>query len=114
MAEPHASLHERAAHDFARQLRERMGKAVEAVLLYGSVARGEERGIGSDVDLLVVLGDDVDRDETAERVRDLAYDIELDRGVVLSLIIISAAEYERRQERPFLRNVRRDAEVISG
>lgn len=84
------------------------------MLLYGSVARGQERGVDSDVDLLVVLRDEADRDGVAERVRDLAYDIELDHGVVLSLIVLSAAEYERRQEGPFFRRVHRDAEIIYG
>lgn len=114
MAESRASTHERAAHAFAQQVRDRMGEAVQTVLLYGSVARGEERGVASDVDLLVVVRDDVERDVVAERVRDLAYDIELEQGVVLSLLVLSASEYDRRVERPFLRNVRRDGEVLYG
>lgn len=114
MAEPRGSTHERAARAFAKQVRERLGEAVQTVLLYGSVARGDERGVGSDVDLLVVIRDEVDRDDMAERVRDLAYDIELERGVVLSLLVLSAEEYEQRQERPFYRTVRRDAETLYG
>lgn len=114
MAQSRASTHERAARAFAKQVRERFGEAVQTVLLYGSVARGDERGVGSDVDLLVVLRDGTDRDEVAERVRDLAYDIELERGVVLSLLVLSSEEYEHRQERPFYRHVRRDAETLYG
>jgi predicted nucleotidyltransferase len=114
MAEPHASTHERAARAFATQVRERLGGVVQTVLLYGSVARGDERGVGSDVDLLVVVRDEADRDEVADRVRDLAYDIELERGVVLSLLVLSAEEYEQRQDRPFYRHVRRDAETLYG
>lgn len=114
MAESHASTHERAARAFARQVRERLGEAVQTVLLYGSVARGDERGVGSDVDLLVVVRDEAARDEVAERVRGIAYDIELERGVVLSLLVLTATEYRRRQERPFYRNVRRDAEILYG
>lgn len=114
MAESRASSHERAAQAFAQQIRERVGESVETVLLYGSVARGEERGVGSDVDLLVVIRDEESRDEVAERVRDLAYTIELERGVVLSLLVLTAAEYERRRERPFFRHVQRDAEILYG
>lgn len=44
-----------------RGIREEYGDVVEAVTLFGSVARGEERGIASDIDLLVVLSDDVDQ-----------------------------------------------------
>lgn len=114
MAESHAPNHQRVARAFAQQVRERVGEAVQTVILYGSVARGEEHGVASDVDLLVVVRDEADRDEVAERVRDLAYDIELERGVVLSLLVLTAAEYERRRDRPFYRTVRRDAEILYG
>jgi microcompartment protein CcmK/EutM len=59
--------HRGAAVDFARRVRERYGDVVETVLLYGSVARNEARGRDSDVDLLVVLVDDVDRTEFERR-----------------------------------------------
>lgn len=112
MAESRASPHERAAEAFARRARERHGDEIAAVLLYGSVARGEERGVNSDVDLLVVLSDAVDAVEVEEQVRDLAYDIELDRGVILSLTVKTESEYEQQKDRPFFRHVRRDAEVL--
>lgn len=113
MAEPRASPHQRAAEAFARQVREQFGDVVKEVLLYGSVARGEQRGVDSDVDLLIVHQDEVE-DEFEEQIRDLAYDVELDHGLVLSLIVLSATEYERRTERPFFRHVRRDAEILYG
>lgn len=112
MVEPRTSPHRRAANAFERRVRERYGDAVEAVYLYGSVARGDERGRDSDVDLLVVISDDVNGLESA--IRDLAYDVELDHGVVLSLIVRSASEFERQKERPFFRHVRGDAERLYG
>lgn len=114
MTEPRASSHRRAAEDFAHRARERFGDAISSVMLYGSVARGEARGVGSDVDLLVVLSDDIDEAAFEARVRDPAYDIELDRGVVLSLIVLTAAEYEDRSTRPFFQHVRRDVDVLYG
>ena len=104
--------HRGAAADFARRVRERYGDVVETVLLYGSVARNEARGRDSDVDLLVVLVDDVDRTEFERRVRDLAYDVELEHGVVLSLVLTSESGY--RSGGPFLEHVRRDAEPLYG
>ena len=112
MADSAATLHERAAEAFVRKVRERYGDAVETILLYGSVARGEERGVNSDVDLLIVLSDDVDEAAVAEQIRDLAYDVELDAGVVLSLVVLSASEYEHRSERPFLQHVQGDAKIL--
>lgn len=114
MSDVRSSPHYRAAEAFARRVREQHGDAVETVLLYGSVARGEERGTSSDVDLLVVLGDHVDRTEYETRVRELAYDVELDRGVVLSLVVTTASEYERRKRTPFFQHVHRDAEPLYG
>lgn len=114
MAESRVSAHERAAEEFARRVGERKGDAVSAVLLYGSVARGEERGTDSDVDILVVLHDTADRAAEEDEIRDIAYDIELERGLVLSLIMKTESAFERRKRHPFLRNVRHDAEVLHG
>lgn len=114
MADSRTSPHRRAAEVFARRVRERHGEAIEAVLLYGSVARDEERGEDSDVDLLVVLQDAVDKTEVEEQIRDLAYEIELDREVILSLIVKEESEYEQQKDRRFFQHVRRDAEVLYG
>lgn len=114
MSESRASPHQHAAEAFARQAHEQYGDAIDAIILYGSVARGEERGVNSDVDLLVILRDTADRAEFEENIRDLAYDVELDRGVVLSLVVKSTSEYERRKGQPFFRHVRRDAEILYG
>lgn len=113
MAGSEDSAHYRAAETFARRVREEYGEGVESVLLYGSVARGEQRGPASDVDLLVVLDDGVDEAEYERRVRDLAYDVELECGVVLSVIVLSAWEY-RRDADPFLRTMHRDAKRLHG
>jgi predicted nucleotidyltransferase len=112
MTEGDGSVHYRAAETFAQRVRDRYGDVVEAVILYGSVARDEQRGADSDVDLLVVLEDGVDRTEYERRVRELAYDVELERGVVLSLQVLTASDYRRGT--PFLRQVRGDAERLHG
>lgn len=108
------STHERAADAFADAVHERFGDAVDSIVLYGSVARGEAHGVTSDVDLLVVLRDDVDGSGYEERIRTLAYDIELEYGVVLSLIVTTQAEFERESGRPFFQHVRQDAQTLYG
>lgn len=87
---------------------------VSSVLLYGSVARSEERGRDSDVDILVVLDDAIDRAAVEEEIRTLACDIELEHGVVLSLVVKTESEFERRKERPFFRTLRKGAETLYG
>jgi predicted nucleotidyltransferase len=114
MAESRASNHERAAEAFARRAGRDHSDAVQSVSLFGSVARGEAAGRDSDVDLLVVLRDDADRAGVEEALRDIAYDVELEHGLALSLVVKSASELRRQQDRPFLRAVREDAEVLYG
>lgn len=103
MTEGDESVHYRAAEAFARRVRDRYGDAVEAVRLYGSVVREEQRGLDFDIDLLVVLEDGVDRAEYERRVRELPYDVELDQGVVLSLQGLIASDCQRGT--PFLQQV---------
>ena len=107
------SVHERAAEMFARRVREQYGDVVDTIILYGSVARGDHVKSDSDIDLLVVLKDNVDVIDYEEAIRELAYDVELEHGVILSLVVLSASEY-RHETTPFLDHVRRDAEPLHG
>lgn len=97
-----------------KRVNERFDDSVATTLLDGSVARSDERGVDSDIDLLIVLRDGEESSELEEPVRDLAYDVELEYGVVLSLIDLTSAEYERREGRPFFEHVPRDAERLYG
>lgn len=106
--------HRRAAEAFARRVRETHADAVASVRLYGSVARGETRGTRSDVDLFVTVHDDADVEATEETLRDLAYDVELDYGVALSLVVKTETEFETERDRPFLREIRANAELLYG
>lgn len=106
--------HEAAAQTFARQAREAFGDDVERIVLYGSVARGEMRGVNSDVDLIVVIQDHANLPEMEDRIRQLAYDIELEQGVVLSLIILSSREFTQESDRPFFHHVQRDGRTLYG
>jgi len=68
-----ANLHETNARRFTDVLKKRLGSNLRAVVLYGSVARGESHR-DSDVDLLVVTAP-----EPAMKVIDeVAYDIDFD------------------------------------
>lgn len=87
-------LYEKAAEEFARRVMERFSDSVNAIVLYGSVARGKA-GEDSDIDVLVLtknggptrtelvdIGEDIDYDNeyrtlimpltmTPERLREL-------------------------------------------
>ncbi|MFB6140403.1 MAG: nucleotidyltransferase domain-containing protein [Halosimplex sp.] len=53
--------------------------AVRRLYLFGSVARGVHRS-DSDVDVFAVLADDADVSAVEEQLRDVAYDVMLERG----------------------------------
>ena len=88
------------------RLAEAYGARFAGLVLYGSYARGEA-GPDSDVDLLVLLDGPVDRWAEIARLVDVAYDLEVESGEMLSLIARSTADFDAATT-PILRNVRRE------
>ncbi len=86
------SKHREAFGKFAEAARDELGDSLSELVLYGSVARGEETD-ESDVDILVVLEED-DRD-LKEDVLSKAYDVTLETGVHVSVKILSEQEAEK-------------------
>jgi predicted nucleotidyltransferase len=82
------------------------------VLLYGSAARGE-REPDSDYDVLVLT--DSPLPGAVERaVHDAVYDLELARGVVISLAIYTRGDWDLplRSVTPYRRNVEREGILL--
>jgi predicted nucleotidyltransferase len=67
-------------------------------ILYGSEARGDARP-DSDIDLLVLVDKDKLTYSDKDRIIAPFYDIELDTGIIISMIIMPRKEWENR---PFL------------
>ena len=65
---------------------------VERVILFGSKARGTDDP-DSDIDLLVLTSRELDRRERNALI-DALFDVELDRDVVISPIILPVKEWE--------------------
>ena len=101
MSEHVSQPHERAFRAFARRAREEFSDSIHELLLFGSAARGETRGIDSDVDVFVVL----DSKEHADELRAIAYDVQLEHGVVVSLHVKTKRRFEERKDHPFVKNV---------
>ena len=77
-------------------------------ILYGSEARGDARP-DSDIDLLMIV--DADKLTYSEKDSIIApfYDIELDTGVIISIIVMLRKEWENRPFiTPFQYNVRNE------
>lgn len=65
---------------------------VNRIVLFGSKARGDDRE-DSDIDLLVLLNGDADA-KTKDAIRNKAFEIELERGVCISLLIRSVQQWD--------------------
>ena len=65
---------------------------VEQVILFGSKARGDDRS-DSDIDLLVLTRGTVSNTKEDE-ITDALFDLQLQLGVVISTLIVPAAEWD--------------------
>lgn len=99
--------HTKAAEAFVDRTRSRFGDDIDELYIFGSTVRGDADGLASDVDVLVVLDDDVDRDAVTEELRDIALDVMIEYGPVVELHVLSKATFTRyrREGNPFIRNV---------
>jgi Nucleotidyltransferase domain. len=101
---PSTGAHAAAAEAFAERARNRFGDAVADLHVFGSTARGEARGLSSDVHVLVVLEDDADHAAVDDALHDLAYDVMLEYGPVVELHVLAESAFERTNgENPFVR-----------
>lgn len=100
------NAHDHAAEAFVERALSRFRDEIAELYVFGSTIRGETRGLASDVDVLVVL-DSPNLEMTAERLRDIAYDVMLEHGPVVELHVLSRHEFEqsRTQANPFIQHV---------
>jgi len=94
-----------------QQLVRRFGTEVE-LRLFGSVARGDYHE-HSDIDILVLLPVEVDN-AIEEEVFDMAYDIELEYGLVIGTIVYSKDFWhsDRAAVMPLYKNIQREGLFI--
>lgn len=88
---------------------ERLGKDLKTIVLFGSVARGEEEA-DSDIDLVLVVRNDADLDKLEEKVSEVSLESAISFGSPISSILVTESEYEAkmRRKRAFWKDVARD------
>ncbi len=91
-------------------LHEKYGEGIKRVILYGSHARGEATK-DSDVDVLVLVDQFLDYREVDDSLRDLLYDMLLEEGELVSVIVIPEDHFENHNL-PFMLNVRKEGVTI--
>jgi predicted nucleotidyltransferase len=106
------SPHRTAAEAYFDRVGDRLDDAVEALYLFGSVARGAETA-SSDVDVLVVVADEVDFAAVDDLLLELAYEVQLEHEVPIEVHSVRAGEFADRRDRgePFVRSVLAEAEA---
>ena len=98
---------------FISQVSNLIGDRLKKVILYGSYARGDY-GKNSDIDIMILT--DLNFEEIKQyrdKVSDIAFDIELEKGVVISPIIKNIEKYNSRINiNPFYKNIQREGVVL--
>jgi uncharacterized protein len=96
-------------HEFAAKAREACGDAIEGIILFGSVVRGDDRP-DSDIDILVITSDEDFR--LREYLTGLAFDLLMQTGERLSVKVISRADVAAHRQYPFIRRLLRDGVAV--
>ena len=91
-------------YQFAKQLREIYGDELKKVVVYGS----------SDVDIMILVdADDYEIKKRFNLVCDLAFDYELEYGVVISPLVKNEEHFKKWSETlPFYRNVKQEGVTV--
>jgi predicted nucleotidyltransferase len=93
--------------EIARIFQEQMGKDFEEAVIFGSVARGEER-LDSDVDILIIISDRADAGALEDKVSEATSRAMAASGNPISPTIISRSEYQKRKKAKRKRGMWRD------
>ena len=94
------------ANQVKNHLIERYGDKIREIILYGSHARGEATK-DSDIDLLVLIDDTIDPFEVRRSLSDLLFDILLEKGELVSVVVLPKTFFENYNY-PFVINVRKE------
>lgn len=99
---------------FANQIKDILGNKLTKVIVYGSYARGDYCE-NSDVDIMILVNiteNEIKRISSA--IYDMAYDIELEKGIHISVIIKNEEQFEYWVDTlPFYRNVSQEGIEIN-
>ncbi len=104
-------LHPNAVEKFLQEVNKKYSERIDKVILFGSYARGDYTQ-ESDIDLLVVWKGKLL--EGWEDLENIAVDILVEYGVVISLKIVSPEEYKAMidLQMPFIQTLEREGVVF--
>lgn len=99
---------------FARQIKILLGNKLSKVIVYGSYARGDYHE-NSDVDVMVLVKlADSEIQKIVPIIYDMAYDIELEKGIHISVVVKNEEQFEYWVDTlPFYKNVSKEGVEIN-
>jgi predicted nucleotidyltransferase len=100
---------QKALEEFARSIRDKYGKKIKEIILYGSMAR-EEDNDHSDIDILVLS--DRKYQFLQRELSFLAFDIGLKYGVEISVQNYVSSHYKKFSNYTFFQNVKKDGVIV--
>ena len=98
---------------FIDEIKKILGERLKKVILYGSYARGDYNK-KSDVDIRILTDLSFEEiEDYRDKISDIAYDIELNTGIILSPVIKNIEKYNSRINFvPFYKNVEKEGVVL--
>ncbi len=102
-------------NEFLDKVKLLLEKRLKKVILYGSYARGDYNNL-SDIDIMILTDfSDAEIEEYRDKISDIAFDIELDTGYIISPIIRNIDIFKVRTNYiPFYHNVEKEGVVLVG
>lgn len=99
--------------EFINAIQQLLGTRLKKVILYGSYARGDYNK-QSDVDIMILTDLSFEEiEDYRDKISDIAYDIELNTGIILSPVIKNIEKYNSRVNFvPFYKNVEKEGVVL--
>lgn len=106
--------HEKTIQKLKKRLREHLGKALDRVIIFGSVARGSAT-TASDIDVMVILDDKlINVNWRIENdIIDVVYPIELEDDVVFDLKVMGKQDIqEKYRYMPFVEHIMKEGVTV--
>ncbi len=102
-------------NEFLNKVKILLEDRLKKVILYGSYARGDYNNF-SDIDIMILTDcSDAEIEEYRDKISDIAFEIELNTGYIISPIIRNIDIYNVRTHYiPFYSNVNKEGVVLIG
>ena len=102
-------------NDFLKKVEAVLGNRLTKIILYGSYARGDYNK-SSDIDIMILTDlNDAEIEQYRNTISDIAFDMELETGFIISPLIKNIEKYNDRIDViPFYMNVNKEGVILHG